>query len=109
MITELLVTAVLSSTPTPFDRPVPEGWRIKGDRLECTYELSNFVESVTFVQQLVAPAEALGHHPDVSIAYNQVALSLTTHDEGGLTELDLQLAEDIDAIATQQTPPLRCQ
>ena len=86
----------------------PPGWHRTSDRLECTYELANFVESVVFVAQLIAPAETLGHHPDVTIAYNRVSLSLTTHDADGLTDLDFQLAEEIDAIAQLQDPPLSC-
>lgn len=92
------------SAPTP-----PAGWLVNGSRLECTYKLGNFVESVAWVQKLVMPAEALGHHPDVVIAYDRVSLSLTTHDAGGLTELDWKLAREIDTIATHQDPPLHCQ
>ncbi|MEL6320773.1 MAG: 4a-hydroxytetrahydrobiopterin dehydratase, partial [Cyanobacteria bacterium J06626_14] len=59
----------------------------------------NFVESVDFVNQLVEPSELMAHHPDVAIAYNQVTLSLTTHDAGGLTTLDFDLAEIITTVA----------
>ncbi len=99
----LPLVALSSSVPKP-----PPGWQVNGNRLDCTYKLANFVESVAFVQQLVAPAEVLGHHPDIGIAYDRVSLSLTTHDAGGLTDLDWQLAQEIDAISTQQTPPLSC-
>jgi 4a-hydroxytetrahydrobiopterin dehydratase len=74
-------------------------WNLENSTLICTYEFENFVESVAFVNQLVAPAEAANHHPDVSIAYNRVTISLTTHDAGGLTLLDVDLAKDIEAIA----------
>ncbi|MEB3210219.1 MAG: 4a-hydroxytetrahydrobiopterin dehydratase [Leptolyngbyaceae bacterium] len=70
-------------------------WRIEDSTLICTYQFENFVESVAFVNQLVEPAEAAGHHPDVAIAYNRVTISLTTHDAGGLTDLDFDLAETI--------------
>ncbi|MEO1400363.1 MAG: 4a-hydroxytetrahydrobiopterin dehydratase [Cyanobacteria bacterium J06635_1] len=103
LITATTVAISLAEPPQP-----PGGWQINNDRLECTYELADFVESVAFVEQLVAPAETLGHHPDVAIAYNRVSLSLTTHDADGLTDLDYQLAEEISAIATHQTPPLSC-
>lgn len=109
MFIGLLITA--TTAPIALAQPVPqapEGWQTNGDRLECTYELANFVESVALVEQLVEPAERLGHHPDVAIAYNQISLSLTTHDADGLTELDYQLAEEISKIATDQTPPLSC-
>ena len=109
MLTKLLVLAVIPSIALaqPTVRP-PIGWRINDDRLECMYELANFVESVAFVEQLVAPAESLGHHPDVAISYNRLYLSLTTHDADGLTDLDFELAEAIQAIADRQEPPLTC-
>lgn len=110
MLTSLLINATrltLALTPLAPDL-VPEGWHVNEGQLQCTYELANFVESVAFVEQLVAPAEARGHHPDIVITYNRVSLSLTTHDAGGLTPLDFQLAEDIDEIAARHRPPLSC-
>lgn len=106
LLTITVFQAALPAYPAP--QP-PTGWSVNNDRLECTYKVANFVESVAFVEQLVKPAEALGHHPDVVIAYDRVSLSLTTHDVGGLTDLDWRLAQEIDAIATQKTPPLQCQ
>jgi pterin-4a-carbinolamine dehydratase len=103
----LLAAACPLALTAPALQP-PTGWQTNGHRLECTYQLANFAESVTFIERLVAPAEALSHHPDVAIAYNRVSLSLTTHDAGGLTNLDLQLAQAIAAIAAQQDPPLHC-
>lgn len=75
------------------------GWTIDDSSLICTYSFGNFVESVDFVNQLVEPSELMAHHPDVAIAYNQVTLSLTTHDAGGLTTLDFDLAEIITTVA----------
>jgi 4a-hydroxytetrahydrobiopterin dehydratase len=68
------------------------GWSTDGKSLRRTYVLQNFPEAVAFVNQLVGPAEALRHHPDVAISYNCVTLSLTTHDVGGLTAKDIALA-----------------
>ena len=92
-----------SITPTP-----PAGWQLNNDALECIYELTDFVDSVEFVNQLVEPSERLRHHPEIEIVYNQVSILLTTHDAGGLTELDFLLAEEISTIAAQQDPPLQC-
>jgi 4a-hydroxytetrahydrobiopterin dehydratase len=78
-------------------------WSRDGDILLCTYELTDFVEAIAFVNTLVEPAESLGHHPDLAIAYNQVTLLLTTHDAGGLTSLDFALAEAIAQAAAPQT------
>ena len=77
-------------------------WITDGQQLSCTFEFANFVESVGFVNSLVEPAEALGHHPDLKISYNQVTVTLTTHDAGGLTPLDIALAR---AIAQPCPPP----
>ncbi|MGB3491673.1 MAG: 4a-hydroxytetrahydrobiopterin dehydratase [Elainellaceae cyanobacterium] len=74
-------------------------WTIEGQVLSCTYEFGNFVESVDFVNQIVEPAEALGHHPDLTISYSQVSIDLTTHDAGGLSALDFDLAEQISALS----------
>ncbi|MEM7771242.1 MAG: 4a-hydroxytetrahydrobiopterin dehydratase [Cyanobacteria bacterium P01_E01_bin.6] len=74
------------------------GWTIDSGMLVCAYRFEDFVESVDFVNHLVEPAEAAGHHPDVAIAYNTVTISLTTHDAGGLTTLDFELAETIASI-----------
>lgn len=84
-------------------------WQQTGETLSRTYLFENFVEAVAFVNQLVEPAEALGHHPDVAIAYNRVTLTLTTHDAGGLTQLDVALAILCDqryAAISSEAPPV---
>jgi len=54
--------------------------------------------AIAFVNKLVAPSEAAGHHPDIEISYNKVTVNLTTHDAGGLTEKDFALAQEISAL-----------
>ncbi|MEO1210732.1 MAG: 4a-hydroxytetrahydrobiopterin dehydratase [Cyanobacteria bacterium J06638_20] len=78
-------------------------WLREGNTLLCTYELTDFVDAIAFVNSLVEPAESLGHHPDLAIAYNQVTISMTTHDAGGLTSLDFALAEAIAQTVAPQT------
>lgn len=68
------------------------GWQRQGNVLRRTFTFSGFPEAVAFVQSLVAPAEALDHHPDVDLRYNKVVVTLSTHDSGGITENDLVLA-----------------
>jgi 4a-hydroxytetrahydrobiopterin dehydratase len=75
------------------------GWTIDGQRLTRTYEFNNFVESINFVNCLVAPAEAVAHHPDITVSYNRVTVSLTTHDAGGLTQQDFDLARTISQLS----------
>lgn len=84
------------------------GWEQQGQTLVYTHRFNNFIESVNFVTCLVEPAEALGHHPDLSISYNQVTINLTTHDAGGLTDLDFQLAEKINKILESFTSEKTC-
>ena len=75
-----------------------DGWERSGDAIVKTFELSDFVGSVDFVRRLVEPAENLGHHPDLSISWNKVEVSITNHAAGGLTENDFELARRIDAL-----------
>lgn len=71
------------------------GWSLNGNQIQTTRKFSGFPEAIAFVNQLVAPAEAAGHHPDLSISYNKVTIALTSHDAGGLTEADFNMARTI--------------
>ena len=73
-------------------------WQQQQQNIVRVFKFKNFVEAVAFVNQLVEPAEAAGHHPDITIEYNQVTISLTTHDAGGLTQMDFDLAQTISAL-----------
>jgi 4a-hydroxytetrahydrobiopterin dehydratase len=75
------------------------GWERKGDAIEKQFKRDDFVGSVRFVDQLVEPAEAINHHPDLAISWDTVTVTLSTHSEGGLTAGDFELAEKIDALA----------
>lgn len=75
-----------------------DGWRRRGDAIVKTFEREDFVGAVKFVDALVAPAEEMGHHPDIAIAWNQVEVSITNHSEGGLTAADFVLAGRIEAL-----------
>ena len=78
-----------------------EGWERSGDAITKTFDRGDFVGSVRFVDQLVEPAEDMGHHPDLSISWNKVGVSLSTHAAGGLTENDFELARRIDSLASK--------
>ena len=73
-------------------------WSRSGDAIAKTYERGDFVGSVKFVDSVVGPAEEMGHHPDVEIAWDKVTVTVTTHSEGGLTANDFELARRIDAL-----------
>jgi len=75
-----------------------EGWDREGEAITKTFELADFVGAVEFVNKLVAPAEDMGHHPDVCVSWNKVTVSITTHAAGGLTANDFELARRIDGV-----------
>jgi 4a-hydroxytetrahydrobiopterin dehydratase len=75
------------------------GWERAGDAIRKSFSRGDFVGSVNFVQSLVAPAEAMNHHPDLEISWDTVTVSLSTHSEGGITAADFELAAKIDALA----------
>lgn len=75
-----------------------EGWTLEGQELRITLKFKDFVEAIEFVNKLVEPSEAAGHHPDLAISYNKVKISLTTHDAGGLTSKDFDLAQVISQL-----------
>jgi 4a-hydroxytetrahydrobiopterin dehydratase len=76
-----------------------EGWDRDGDAIVKTFERGDFVGSVRFVGTIVVPAEEMGHHPDLAISWDKVAVTITTHSEGGLTANDFKLAKRIDELA----------
>jgi 4a-hydroxytetrahydrobiopterin dehydratase len=71
---------------------------VEGQQLPSTSSFKDFIGAIAWVNKLVAPSEAAGHHPDIEISYNKVTVSLTTHDAGGLTEKDFALAQEISAL-----------
>jgi 4a-hydroxytetrahydrobiopterin dehydratase len=75
------------------------GWERDGDALTREFEFANFVGSVDFVNRITPVAEELNHHPDLSISWNKVRVTLSTHSEGGITENDFTLATKIDSLA----------
>ena len=74
------------------------GWEREGDEIVKTYRLPSFPAAIAFVTQVGFLAEAAVHHPDIDVRYNQVRLALTTHDAGGLTAKDFDLAAAIDEL-----------
>jgi 4a-hydroxytetrahydrobiopterin dehydratase len=76
---------------------LPE-WMLVDDTIQAKYTFKNFVEAISFVNRLVEPAETAGHHPDIAISYNQVTISLSTHDAGGLTAKDFAMADTINRL-----------
>jgi 4a-hydroxytetrahydrobiopterin dehydratase len=74
------------------------GWKPRGKQISRLYVFEDFTKSIEFVNRVALLAEAMNHHPDIEISYNKIRLTLTTHDEGGLTMKDFRLASKIDRI-----------
>lgn len=73
------------------------GWRRAGRAIEKTYGFANFRAALGFVNRVGELAETQNHHPDITIRYSEVTLSLWSHDAGGVTARDVKLAEAIEA------------
>jgi 4a-hydroxytetrahydrobiopterin dehydratase len=76
---------------------VPD-WQIESGELVRTFLFKDFRASLAFVNKVGDLAEAAGHHPDIDIRYNKVRLALVTHDAGGITQKDFDLAASADKI-----------
>ncbi len=74
-------------------------WTRDGDAIVRTVKRRDFMDAIAFVNVVAEEAERRNHHPDITInRYRMVTLRLTTHDEGGLTRRDFELARAIDAL-----------
>ncbi|MFZ4574334.1 MAG: 4a-hydroxytetrahydrobiopterin dehydratase [Phycisphaerales bacterium] len=85
---------------------VPE-WGLVGEAIQRTFQFKDFQQSMRFVQLVAEAAEAANHHPDILIRYSRVTLTLQTHDAGGITEKDFDLAAKADAFAAELAPSQR--
>lgn len=77
------------------------GWTYNPEArgIERSFAFADFTAAFAFMTRVAAVAEAMDHHPDWSNVWNRVAIRLTTHDAGGITALDMELARRIDAAA----------
>lgn len=75
------------------------GWSHVGKSIQKRYTLKSFVPAIGLVNKIAEVAEKAGHHPDITINYNVVSISLSTHSEGGVTQKDFDLARQIDELA----------
>jgi len=74
------------------------GWKYEAGALAREYEFPDFVAAMRFVNAVAEQAESAGHHPDIDVRYNKVRLALSSHDEGGLTERDMKMAETLKPL-----------
>jgi 4a-hydroxytetrahydrobiopterin dehydratase len=72
-------------------------WRIKDEKLFRVLRFKDFNKAIEFMNQVAITAEAMDHHPEWSNVYNKVEIYLVTHSEGGITQLDIDLAREINS------------
>lgn len=76
---------------------LPE-WSVDGKILKRRFEFADFAESLAFINNVGAIAEAVDHHPDIYFGWGYAEINLTTHDRGGITDLDFEVATKINKI-----------
>jgi 4a-hydroxytetrahydrobiopterin dehydratase len=89
-LSDLEIRRALASLP---------GWSRKGEALNKTYSFARFADGIRFVDQVAALADGMNHHPDIDIRYTNVTFALSSHDAGGITQRDLDLATAIEKAA----------
>lgn len=75
-----------------------KNWQVTDDRLQRQCQFKDFSEAFAFMTRVALLAETMQHHPNWSNVYNRVTIELTTHDLGGLSDLDAAMAQAIDAL-----------
>ena len=86
------VSAALPSLP---------GWSLNSGKLFREYKFADFTHAFAFMTAVALAAEKMDHHPDWTNVYNRVSISLWTHDADGITKSDLELAQQIEKIASK--------
>lgn len=75
-----------------------DGWEYKNDAIHTSFQFENFKEAFSVMVRIAFEAEAQQHHPDWTNVFNELQISLSTHDAGGVTEKDFKLARSIENI-----------
>ena len=75
-----------------------EGWELVDDKLHKEFSFDDFVEAFGFLSKVALHAERANHHPEITNVYNSVTIDLTTHDVGGISDRDVQMARTIDGL-----------
>jgi 4a-hydroxytetrahydrobiopterin dehydratase len=90
-------------TDEEIDRQLTDlsAWTREGDSIRASYEAPDFPTGIRLVDEVAVEAEDMDHHPDIDIRWRTVEFVLSTHSEGGLTQLDIELAHRISQAATR--------
>ncbi len=79
-------------------RTLDNGWSSEDKKLRRDFKFDNFAAALDFVNRVGALAEAADHHPDICFGWGYAKVELTTHDRGGITDVDIALAQRIDSL-----------
>jgi 4a-hydroxytetrahydrobiopterin dehydratase len=92
------VTELLSDIAIQRELGSLNAWSRRGGAIVKTYQFKTFPEAIAFIGRVAEVAEAAGHHPDIDIRYTKIICLLSTHDSGGITQKDLDLARAMDGV-----------
>ena len=74
------------------------GWRIENEKLTKEYDFETYPEGVLFAAAVAQKANQMDHHPDITIGYKKVKLAVNSHDVGGISHMDFELAREVDSL-----------
>lgn len=89
VLTDAYVRRKLKSLP---------GWNIRGAAIRKVFKKKDFVQAMGFVQSVAMVAEKMDHHPEINVRWNTITLVLSTHSQGGITQKDISLAQQINSL-----------
>ena len=76
-----------------------DGWKFSDDQIKTRREFENFAAALEFVNKIGELAETADHHPDISFGWGYAEIALTTHDRGGVTDVDVAFADKVDKLS----------
>ncbi len=99
-----VISAPQKLSPTELNKAVTQlkGWQLREGKLRKVYQFKDFVDAFTFMTRVAFASENLQHHPEWFNVYNKVTIDLVTHDVGGISNLDIELANQIDRLYAQK-------
>ena len=90
-------TVLSSAELNDISNKLPE-WKFERESIKREWKFKNFVEAFGFITKVAILSESINHHPEWSNSYNSLTIILTTHDSGGITNMDIKLAELINSL-----------
>ncbi len=94
-----MATTKLTNTEINAQLEGISGWTVENEKLHKEFQFDSFVEAFGFMTSVALIAESMNHHPEWFNVYNRVIVDLATHDAGGISALDFELAKKVDALS----------